>query len=611
MGVLDAVLSKFSRLRPVADGFEQVDVSPSMANAHQGYTTDGTHHFTIDSSVLARRDAGWAILNSVNPITGLVGVDHAGDGQYHAGKLYIPVGSYTSIGVFGTEKIAVYDSTTLARESATAIVSGAAALSGVTIDPDAGIIYGCMFSNGATSATIRRWDLDDFTDLGSLTLDAWVLLSQGIAFKDGLLYLSGDRGEVTVVDATTGAVQGVCLTDDDATEHEGIDYSGDQLAWVIGSPTDAVVHLYEPTTTSSRAVTPDRWGNVGVGAGPLAGLTLDATPQSSGFGRAAGLRIGRQSPFEAWLYDSSGGLRFDGHLSAVVPAAATFVFGVIRSGGNRLLNTLDSVHAWALLGDGKQEWGAGGSAARDTNLYRAAANQLQTDDTFIAADGIVTKVKAGTPVDGDFATAPPNGTLVVDSTTLHLWIRVGGAWVDLTATLPTKPSAFMRSGVYYTAPGISGTATFANGNARAIPLWVPRSLSVDRIGIEVVTTPGSVGALIRLGIYSDDGNGFPGAVLLDAGTVDPTSTGVKELTINQALTPGLYWLTAVVQGAPVTTPVMRTTTSGQLQVGGESGTTISATNAAYQKTGVTGALPAWGSTVLLGASAPRVFVRAA
>jgi Pectate lyase superfamily protein len=74
------------------------------------------------------------------------------------------------------------------------------------------------------------------------------------------------------------------------------------------------------------------------------------------------------------------------------------------------------------------EWGAPGAAAMDTNLYRSAANRLKTDDNLHAVDGVATKYKAGTPVDGDFATTPPDGTIVVDSSANKIWTRIGGTW---------------------------------------------------------------------------------------------------------------------------------------------------------------------------------------
>jgi hypothetical protein len=77
----------------------------------------------------------------------------------------------------------------------------------------------------------------------------------------------------------------------------------------------------------------------------------------------------------------------------------------------------------------------------------------------------------------------------------------------------------------------------------AIPFIVPVSVTVDRIGIEV-TGAGTAASVIRLGIYSDNGN-KPGSLLLDAGTVTADSAAVKTITISQALTPGLYWLSYI------------------------------------------------------------------
>lgn len=45
-----------------------------------------------------------------------------------------------------------------------------------------------------------------------------------------------------------------------------------------------------------------------------------------------------------------------------------------------------------------------------------------------AGTGIATLSKAGAPLDADWAVAPPNGTLVVDSTNNKLWARVAGVW---------------------------------------------------------------------------------------------------------------------------------------------------------------------------------------
>ncbi len=53
---------------------------------------------------------------------------------------------------------------------------------------------------------------------------------------------------------------------------------------------------------------------------------------------------------------------------------------------------------------------------------------------------------------------------------------------------------------------------------------------------------GGAGAKARVGIYANGTNLYPGAVLLDAGEVDCTVIGVKELVIDQQLTRGIWWL---------------------------------------------------------------------
>ena len=43
---------------------------------------------------------------------------------------------------------------------------------------------------------------------------------------------------------------------------------------------------------------------------------------------------------------------------------------------------------WAIYYDGKMQFGPGGASGADTNLYRSAADELKTDDTFVSATDI-------------------------------------------------------------------------------------------------------------------------------------------------------------------------------------------------------------------------------
>lgn len=96
------------------------------------------------------------------------------------------------------------------------------------------------------------------------------------------------------------------------------------------------------------------------------------------------------------------------------------VTGIDGQAGLRFRRTSDGVFVWCnpLVPD----W------TGDTTLYRGGANQLKTDDRFVAIDGITTKTKAGIPTDTDFATTPSDGTLVIDTTNSKIYVRIGGVW---------------------------------------------------------------------------------------------------------------------------------------------------------------------------------------
>lgn len=71
-----------------------------------------------------------------------------------------------------------------------------------------------------------------------------------------------------------------------------------------------------------------------------------------------------------WSLGSLGALPSD----TVTPAATRIITSKFLAG--------DTQPAWRIMGDGKMEWGPGGTTAPDVNLYRSGADNLKTDDTF-------------------------------------------------------------------------------------------------------------------------------------------------------------------------------------------------------------------------------------
>lgn len=178
----------------------------------------------------------------------------------------------------------------------------------------------------------------------------------------------------------------------------------------------------------------------------------------------------------------------------------------------------------------------------------------------------------------------------------------------------TLPRLAAGNYMFATSPS-GGSTSNAHGNnvLRLMPWWVPRPLEIDRIGAEI-TAAGEAGSKMRLGIYADNGNAYPGALLLDAGQIAADSATVQELTCALTLSSGLYWIGGAVQGAPTTPPTVRINSTWYppvpIAVGGMPA--ANSTAVGYSQTGVTGALPAtFTSTIGTAGSAVRTFVRTA
>ena len=169
---------------------------------------------------------------------------------------------------------------------------------------------------------------------------------------------------------------------------------------------------------------------------------------------------------------------------------------------------------------------------------------------------------------------------------------------------------------YYIA-GSWGASALAAGVAwvtntqRAFPFIPARDGQIDQVLAEV-TTLGTSG---RMGIYSDDGNCKPGALLSESSTgAVALSVGVKTWAFAQNVVGGeLYWISQNVSGTPVFRSVA---VADAIPILGWPATlgAVAAGNG-WQQTRVLAALAAWGSggsaEVILNAVVPAFAVRIA
>lgn len=174
---------------------------------------------------------------------------------------------------------------------------------------------------------------------------------------------------------------------------------------------------------------------------------------------------------------------------------------------------------------------------------------------------------------------------------------------DFYRRVGSTPNRWYAAGVR--AATAATTLALVANNLRAIPFFVPKRIVLDRIAINVTTL---VAGQARLGIYNDNGSVYPGTLVLDAGTVDTGTTGVKPLTIDLTLEQGLYWLVITSNAASTVRAIAVASLTAVLGLDSGLGT---AWGVAYNVSFTYGALPGTfsGSAAVSTGIQPGIFVR--
>jgi hypothetical protein len=178
----------------------------------------------------------------------------------------------------------------------------------------------------------------------------------------------------------------------------------------------------------------------------------------------------------------------------------------------------------------------------------------------------------------------------------------------------TKTPALAIPSTYYITTPFSSYATITATASRTnyIPIYVPYTTSFDRIAIQ--SSSSFIGtATVRMGIYANNNTtGQPSTLILDAGTVSVNALGTTfQITINQSLTAGFYWLAMNTQtAASVNNFVGNTAAQGSIN---SFMPYKSAPNVSFQtgwrEESITGAFTTAGTLLSLG-STPLTYLRA-
>lgn len=222
---------------------------------------------------------------------------------------------------------------------------------------------------------------------------------------------------------------------------------------------------------------------------------------------------------------------YDSDLAAL--AALSFSQGdIIHHNGTALVRLAAGTSGWYLKTQG--------AGANPVWAAVAGGGGVATDAIFDAKGDLPVGTGADTAAKLSVGVA---GSMVVPDSTASTGLR----WAPFMAPVPSGKYVFP-----WTASGNAGKISNLN-ELVFTPVVIPNAFTADRISVWV-NTAGGAGAVVRLGIYTaSPTTALPHTLVLDAGTiVADGSTGLKEITISQAVTPGLMWLACVSQTATCT-----------------------------------------------------------